>query len=181
MLAERRRRGPGLGVLLLFLLMAGAVGFGFFFYVNWQRIETVGKKETATPAPARAEPAASAPAPKIAAAGGAATSAAAKPIATPAPAVTDRDFVAAPAFTPAAPTATTNQVEVIPLRKTWITVRKEDPNSPPIFEDYLYPDLPPLRLKGSRFFIEARDPSSIQIRKNGGAQTGFQSPGVAVQ
>jgi len=92
----------------------------------------------------------------------------------------DRDFVAPPALAPASPTGTTNEVQVLPIRKTWIVVRKEDPKSPPIFEDFLYPDSPPLKLKGTRFFIEARDPTAIQIRKNG-APMAEPAPGVAVQ
>ena len=30
-----------------------------------------------------------------------------------------------------------------------------------------YPNTNPLKLKGARFFIDARDPSSVQITKNG--------------
>jgi len=172
------RRGPGLGALVLFLLLVGAVGFGFYFYVNWQRIEPVAKKEGATPAPTAA--ATPSPTANVAAAASPAAHAPSMRAVVQAPAVTDRDFVAPPALAPAAPSGASNEVQVLPLRKTWIVVRKEDPKSPPIFEDYLYPDSPPLKLKGSRFFIEARDPSAIQIRKNG-APMAYQAPGVAVQ
>ena len=168
------RRGPGLGSIVLFLLLVGAAGFGFLFYVNWQRIEPVAKKEGATPAAAKS--ASPAPAGKVATAAQAPVMRAA----VKAPAVTDRDFVAPSALAPPTPAGPANEVQVLPLRKTWIIVRKEDPNSPPIFEDYLYPDSPPLKLKGTRFFIEARDPSAIQIRKNG-APMAYQAPGVAVQ
>jgi cytoskeletal protein RodZ len=174
------RRGPGIGAVLLFVLLVGALAFGFLFYVNWQRIEPVAKKGPASPTPAALEGGTPAPAGKIAATTTAATP---TPVLRPVvqvPAVTDRDFVAPPALAPAAPTGTTNEVQVLPLRKTWIIVRKDDPNSPPIFEDFLYPDSPPLKLKGTRFFIEARDPSAIQIRKNG-APMAYQAPGVAVQ
>ena len=37
-----------------------------------------------------------------------------------------------------------------------------------------------LKLKGTRFFIEARDPKAIQIRKNG-APMAYQTPTVEVQ
>jgi hypothetical protein len=73
-----------------------------------------------------------------------------------------------------------NEVLVQPLRKTRITVRKDDPKSTPIFEDFVYPDAPPLKLKGAKFFIEAADPSAIQIRKNG-APMAYQSPNGEVQ
>ncbi len=171
------RRGPGIGTLILFLLLVGAVAFGFYFYVNWQRIEPVVRKDATTPVPAVET--VTNPAPPANAAT-VATPAPALRAEVKAPAVTDHDFVVPPALAPAAPTGASNEVQVLPLRKTWIIVRKDDPNSPPIFEDYLYPDSPPLKLKGARFFIEARDPSAIQIRKNG-APMAYQSPGVAVQ
>jgi len=175
------RRGPGLGSLVMFLLLVAAVGFGFYFYVNWQRIEPVAKKDGVTPAPAAAGISPSAP---VTNATAAATPAAHPPamraVVQAPPPVTDRDFVAPPALAPPVPTGAANEVLVLPLRKTWIVVRKEDPKSPPIFEDFLYPDSPPLKLKGTRFFIEARDPSAIQIRKNG-APMAYQAPGVAVQ
>jgi hypothetical protein len=60
-----------------------------------------------------------------------------------------------------------NEVLVATVKTTWVTVRKDDPKAPPIFEDYVYPNTNPLKLKGARFFIEARDPSAIQITKNG--------------
>ena len=171
------KRGPGLATLVVFLVLLGAVGFGFQFYVNWQRIavEPAPNKDAASPAPA--------PSGTAVAVSGEKQAGAAAPHAPPmraefkAPSYSDRDFVA-PAPPPAT-AATSNEVLVLPLRKTWIVVRKDDPNSPPIFEDYLYPDTPPLKLKGTRFFIEARDPSAIQIRKNG-APMAYQAPGVPV-
>ena len=171
------RRGPGLGSLVLFLLLAGAAAFGFYLYVNWQRIEPVAHKPATAPDPA-AELTASAPDPKASPAPSVAAKPAAPPPALRAPAPTDRDYVAASALPPTP--ATADEVLVQPLKKTWIIVRKGDPKSAPIFEDYLYPDSPALKLKGARFFIEARDPSAIQIRKNG-APMSYQSPGVAVQ
>lgn len=173
--ARSERRGPGLGALVLFLLLVGAVGFGFFLYVNWQRIEPVAHKDGATPPPA-AGPAA--PVAKATAATTAST--AHTPALRAAAAPSDHDFVAAPALAVPPPAGNANEVLVQPLKKTWVVVRKDDPKSPPIFEDYLYPDSPALKLKGARFFIEARDPSAIQIRKNG-APLSYQSPGVAVQ
>lgn len=173
------RRGPGIGSLILFILLIAALAAGFNFYVNWQRIEAVAAKDAATPAPTAGEtpaPAAVAPvAPTVPT-----TPPPKAPVVAQAPAVSDRDFVAPAALVPEPAASSANEVQVVPLRKTWIVVRKEDPTSPPIFEDYIYPDSPPLKLKkGTRFFIEARDPTAIQIRKNG-APMAYQAPGVAV-
>lgn len=73
-----------------------------------------------------------------------------------------------------------NEILVASVTKTWITVRKDDPKAPPLFEDYLYPGVSPLKLRGTRFFIEARDPSAVQITKNG-LPIAHQAPGVAIQ
>lgn len=100
----------------------------------------------------------------------------AAPVSPGAVASSDRDFLES---RPAGTTAL-NEVLVQPIRKTWITVRRDDPRSAPVFEDFLYPDAAPLKLKGAKFFIEARDPAAIQIRKNG-APIAYQAPGVAVQ
>jgi cytoskeletal protein RodZ len=176
------RRGPGLGALFTFLFLLGLVGAGFYFYVNSQRLATdpVARVLPATPAPSvvavppiEKNPAATVPAATPA-------SPALRAAAPAPPVVADRDFVAPAALAPSVATPAPNEVLVLPLRKTWIVVRKDDPNSPPIFEDYVYPDVPPLKLKGTRFFIEARDPTAIQIRKNG-APMAYQSPGGEVQ
>ena len=73
-----------------------------------------------------------------------------------------------------------NEVLVATVKKTWITVRKDDPNGTPIFADFVYPNANPLKLKGARFFIEAKDPSVIQITKNG-LPYAYQASGVPVQ
>ena len=107
--------------------------------------------------------------------------------ATPAPPLAgDRDFVQPapvatgdPSARPALPTGV-NEVLVATVKKTWVTVRKDDPKAPPIFEDYVYPNANPLKLKGARFFIEAKDPTSVQITKNG-LPVAYQSAAVPVQ
>ena len=94
----------------------------------------------------------------------------------------DHDFVT-PTVVPGAGTAPpsfVNEILVASVKKTWITVRKDDPKAPPIFEDYLYPGIRPLKLRGTRFFIEARDPSAVQITKNG-LPIAYQAPGVPIQ
>ncbi len=73
-----------------------------------------------------------------------------------------------------------NELIVQPLRKTWVRIHKDSPDSPPIFEDYLYPGARPLKLRGARFFVEVRDQSAVQIRKNG-HPIAYQSPGISIQ
>jgi hypothetical protein len=73
-----------------------------------------------------------------------------------------------------------NEVQVATLKKTWVTVRKDDPKAAPIFEDYVYPSASPLKLKGARFFIDARDPAAVQITKNG-LPYAYQAPNVPVE
>jgi cytoskeletal protein RodZ len=106
---------------------------------------------------------------------------------TPAPPLAgDLDFVQPapvamgdPSARPALP-AGVNEVLVATVKKTWVTVRKDDPKAPPIFEDYVYPNANPLKLKGARFFIEAKDPASVQITKNG-LPVAYPSAAVPVQ
>lgn len=98
----------------------------------------------------------------------------------------DQDFVTPSPVVGASPVAASpassgiNEVLVATVKKTWVTVRQDDPKAPPIFEDYVYPNAHPLKLKGARFFIEARDPASIQITKNG-LPIAYQPAGVPVQ
>lgn len=73
-----------------------------------------------------------------------------------------------------------NEVEVSVAKKTWVTIRREEHDAVPVFEDYLYPGVRPLKLKGTRFIIEAREPGVVEIRKNG-APIAYQRPGVTVQ
>jgi hypothetical protein len=82
--------------------------------------------------------------------------------------------------TSATPSSGLNEVLVASVKKTWVTIRKDDPKAPPIFEDYVYPNVNPLKLKGARFFIEARDPASVQITKNG-LPFASEAPGRPVQ
>jgi hypothetical protein len=78
------------------------------------------------------------------------------------------------------PPSGVNEVLVAAVKKTWVTVRKDDSKAPPIFEDYVYPHANPLKLKGARFFIEARDPTAVQITKNG-LPFAYQAAGLPVQ
>jgi hypothetical protein len=121
------------------------------------------------------------------------------PVATPSPVATpgvartepvrnsDLDFVrptpVQPSNEPSAqlshPTGV-NEVQVAAIRTTYITVRKDDPKSSPIFEGQLYSSANPLKLKGARFFIDARDPNAVQITKNG-LPYAYQAPNIPVQ
>lgn len=98
----------------------------------------------------------------------------------------DQDFITPTPVdgTPETPTSRPpggiNEVLVATVKKTWVTVRRDDPKAPPIFEDYVYPNANPLKLRGARFFIEARDPTAIQITKNG-LPFAYQPTGVPVQ
>lgn len=91
--------------------------------------------------------------------------------------VNDREFLITK---PATVNARVNEVILEPRRKTWVKIQKDDPNSPPIFEDYLYPHAPALRLRGARFFVEVREEGAVSIRKNG-APIAYQSPGITIQ
>jgi cytoskeletal protein RodZ len=102
------------------------------------------------------------------------------------PRTSDQDFVtptAIPSGDPAAhsaPPSGVNEVLVAAIKKTWVTVRKDDPKAPPIFSDYVYPSANPLKLKGARFFIDTQDPTSVQITKNG-LPYAYQAPNIPVQ
>jgi cytoskeletal protein RodZ len=106
------------------------------------------------------------------------------PSATP---TRDQDFVTPTPVATNDPTAHplppggVNEVLVATVKTTWVTVRKDNPKAPPIFEDNVYPNANPLKLKGSRFFIEVRgDPSDVQITKNG-LPVAYQGADVPVQ
>lgn len=84
--------------------------------------------------------------------------------------------VTAPA-TPA-PLPPVNELVVEPLKKTHVTIRRDDPNAEPIFDDVLYPKVGPLKLKGGRFFIQITEPDAVTLRKNG--QSVAYQPGSIV-
>ena len=73
-----------------------------------------------------------------------------------------------------------NEVIVATNKKTWVSIRKDSPEAAPIFEDYLYPDAAPLKLRGPRFIVESRDPAAVQIQKNG-VPFAYQAPSTIIQ
>jgi cytoskeletal protein RodZ len=66
-------------------------------------------------------------------------------------------------------------VTIRPIRKTWVTIRKDVPDSPPIFEDFLYPGDIPLKLSGHKFWIKVEDPTAVEVTRDGQPVTGGQS------
>ena len=204
-----RRKKPSLVPLLASCAAIFVVLFGITAYRNWQRISGEPPKrveaastEATEPEPEGAPAAVTtAPAPTAAAPEPAPIeqAPAPPPVAMPPRAVvSDREFLGeasvaspAPADAPApvpnpdrdlitAMPVQMNDVEISVAKTTWVRIRKDDPNSKPIFEDYLYPHTRGLKLKGTRFLIEARDPGSVEIRKNGDP-IAYQSPGVTIQ
>ena len=206
---RRERRPPSVIPVLIVTVVMVLAAMGFWVYKSAQRIFAEPAPRVAhgpaapstTPAPvlpavapdlatptalslepAPTEPAANAPRPPAAMLaddrailkGGTTVNPADHDVVTPV-AIPTND--AATAVTPA---GGVNEILIASVKKTWITVRKDDSKTPPIFDDYVYPGIPPLKLRGSRFFIEARDPSAVQITKNG-LPIAYQAPGVPIQ
>ena len=205
---RRERRVPSIIPVLIVAVIIFLAGTGVWVYQNALRIFAppapqahTAAAEPSTPAPvlpavvpdlagpstlslepAPADPAvaeARPPAPTLAddhalLKGGTTANPADHDIVTPVPVPTTADGASS------VPPSGVNEILVATVKKTWITVRKDNPKAPPIFEDYLYPGIRPLKLRGARFFIEARDPDSVQITKNG-LPIAYQAPGVAIQ
>jgi cytoskeleton protein RodZ len=193
-------RRPSIAPLIVFVLMLAGAGLGLHLYLQAQRLETADSKTPssnvenvaphsasgATPAPGTATTSITAP--------GATPAARAVPLQanpTPAPLANrpgdaDRAFVTNPPVagaTPAAPAATlpqVNELVVEPLKKTWVRIRRDDPNAEPIFDDVLYPKVGALKLKGAKFFLDIREPDAVALRKNG-QPLAYQPPGITIQ
>jgi cytoskeletal protein RodZ len=71
------------------------------------------------------------------------------------------------AVPPGVATDTLKQISILPIRKTMVTIRKDVADSPPIFEDWLYPGDGPLKVSGHRLWIQVQDPSAVQITQDG--------------
>jgi cytoskeleton protein RodZ len=86
------------------------------------------------------------------------------------PVIESKIAATAPAETPeAAPVSTPamQQLSIHPTKKIWVTIRKDSPDSSPIFEDWLYPDAHPLMVRGEKFWIEAQEKDALEIRRDG--------------
>lgn len=191
----RRQAGrPSIMPLVVFMLLCVLVGGGVYLYVNAQRL---GNLDDASRSGAGGEPSAKADAPAIPAATPVPVKraepvaeakaqpeiASAEPTPTPAPVSieSDREFIAkASPSNESGANGTINEVLLEPVKKTWVKVRRDDPKSSPIFEDYLYTNAPPLKLRGARLFIELRDEGAVTIRKNGAAFA-FEGSDVTIQ
>jgi cytoskeleton protein RodZ len=182
-------------VLVALALLGG--GFGVYIMQTAQRLDpaaTVAEPPPVITTPAPLSPAqepAPAAEPEPAAPASAATETAPAPAADPetaapevrraepVPPAAEAPVPTAPAPLPPEPPAVTEEITVSARKKTWVKISKGDAKNRPVFSDYLYPSAPPLKLKPGRYFITPRDPSAIEVRKNG--EPVPYEPGAAIQ
>jgi cytoskeletal protein RodZ len=186
---ERRR--PSLAPLIVFLILLAAGGYGFHLWLQAERLTPATPSSTPTPAPLATTAEKDAPATRIVAPAPASPVQNATPSPAPTPRPDDRAFLstlATPAPAPApriepptiAPLPQINELVIEPLKKTWVRIRRDDPTAEPIFDDVMYPKVGPLKLKGTRFWVEIHEPDSLSLRKNGQLLV-IQPPGAVVQ
>lgn len=84
----------------------------------------------------------------------------------------------APSATPAA--AIEKSVTLQPINKTWVKITKDVQGSPPLFEDWFYPDARPLTFRGAKFWIEIRDRDAVKITLDG-QPIAYDPPGVMIK
>ena len=138
-------------VLTSLIVLAGAAVM--YFILTIQRL--------AVPEPAVA--AAASPTPTVVAQPSAAT--VTKVAASPVPAMTE-----SAAGTPrelAPKELVPKDVVLKPLKKTWVKITRDVADSPPIFEDWLFPDARALKFRGVRFWIEIKDGGALEITRDG--------------
>lgn len=102
---------------------------------------------------------------------------------TPAPTVTPEvrkaeAVVSAPIATPA-PNAD-KEIVLRPIKKSWVKIQANGDDTPPIYEDWLYPDAGGLTLHGKKFWIQLTDSEAVEIKKNGQVIP-YNSPGIVVE
>lgn len=68
---------------------------------------------------------------------------------------------------PSAPANTMKQLEVRPVRKTFVRVVVEKDGRRQAYEQWIGPGDRPLLFEGQRFNVHALEPDSVQLRKNG--------------
>ena len=188
---EATSRRPSIAPLIVFVVLIVVAAFVVNFFIKAQQLSPL---DPASRARAEAEPAVEKtnvePAKPDA------------PAATPAPQATaqsDREFVK-PAPAPAAPTvppslpaptprlsppglaplAAINELSIDPVKKTRVRIRRNDFAGAPVFEDFLYPGVGPLKMKGAKFYIEVLDAGTVSIRVNGQPRA-YQAPGLVIQ
>jgi cytoskeletal protein RodZ len=187
---SHQRRAPSIMPLVILLGMLAFGGFGLYLYVNAKRLGSLDQLSRRQPGDLAVD---TTPTPAVPASNGTSPTPSIEAVANPpiasagaAPAL-EATPTAAPATPPnvpvppqAAPPGAVHEVTIASTKRTYIRVHRDSRESDPIFEDYLYPDAKPLKLRGPRFFIEAREPGGIEIRKNG-APIAYQAPGITVQ
>jgi cytoskeletal protein RodZ len=87
--------------------------------------------------------------------------------ASPASSVAQLAASSSPALESEPTPAAVKQVAIRPIKKTWVTVHKDVADSDPVFDDWLYPGDPALKLKGRKFWIQVQDPDAVQITQDG--------------
>lgn len=195
---QQNGRRPSLIPLFVFLVLLIAAGFGIHLFLDAQRLSKLGQKTgveaeaAATPAPEvvsvpekkSENPATTIPPPPATPAPAPAPAASASP-----PILSDRDFAIqssslaqnlAPSSGSDATTLPLSELAIEPAKKSWVRIRRDDPASLPVFEDYLYPNAPIFKLKGHKFFVEVRGDGDVTIRKNG-QPLAYQQPGITIQ
>ncbi len=71
-------------------------------------------------------------------------------------------------------------VTLQPRTKTWVRITKDAQGSPPIFNDWLYPNERPLTFKGAKFWIEIRDKDAVILTRDG-QPVPYEPPGVLIE
>ena len=157
-----RRIAVVLGIILCIFLTLGLVVKHFINYANAINDSSQVQKDTP---PAHVAPQAT---PVV--------EATPVPTATPAPVVVQATPI------PVAIAVPGGDYEVVlhPLKKAWVKVEKDSDGSPPIYEDWLYPDADGLTLHGKKFWIQLSDGDAVEIKKNGQVIP-YNSPGIVIQ
>jgi cytoskeletal protein RodZ len=197
---ESERRRPSLAPLIVFIVLLAIAGLGTHFYIQAKRLDTSIQTTEPTAAAVGEDGVPEATPSPITAASGTTGVPGPVPSSTAAPGntTTDRTFLGgSPTPTPAgapappagalqspqatpAPLPAVNELIVEPLRKTWVRIRRDDPAAEPIWDDVLYPKVGLLRLKGNKFWVEAREPEALALRKNG-QSIAVPPPGEPIQ
>lgn len=182
---EAESRRPSIAPLIVFVVLLIGAAFVVHFYMKAAQLGALDDArklhaaQNATPAP---EPAPAA---------GETTPPAPAEQPAPAPVATDKDFVkpnaSLPAPTPRVTPPTVaqvppvdNELSVEPVKTSRVRIRRNDFASAPVFEDVLYPGVGPLKIKGTRFYIEVIGDGAVTLRKNGQA-VAYQAPGTIIQ
>ena len=200
---EPERRRPSLAPLIVFIVLVGVLALGTHFYIQAKRLDTsnenpagtsgsVGENirtpdgtpsplttasgTTGSPAPVPTPPAhiPGLPEGDRSLMGSRATL---PPLAGPTPAI---GAIQPAAAQPTAPAPPVHELIVEPLKKTWVRIRRDDPTAEPIYDDILYPKVGLLKLRGSRFWVESKEPDALALRRDG-QTVAVPPPGEAIQ